>query len=768
MAQVVSRGSSVAGTPPVGTAHDPHTAPASYTHYQSAHSSIENQQEIQSRQSLSDQDLHRIQEHLLNRPCPLSYFPSRVVTFPPAPPRPASLSPEPLDDTLVSDLVPVASATAASSPREAAHLLIPAPPPASSTASMSISSTKHRVGMPPVRPLPLKNSYDMSGICSPDVLDELYHEVADILAGHNIRRPEFKEPTDPWDDGSDSSICLVYRSIPDVPGSDRLTLLITAHWTDSSAEGWELAVQDIKPLVADHLSRPDVDVEMIATYLTTPRQIGPVGHYPLVEDNWDAISYEIEEALQSHAASRDTMTAIAIFRMGYREKIEDNPITVYVSVSHECPEASWPPIIEDINKILEPFSLELFFEHNYWKLNAFELVPPRSAKRFQDEFVHRPYQERPDLGADIGAARYLEYEGRNRSPLMGTLGCYVDVRTKKGERKTMALTNYHVCRPCVPGYTLERKGDAYVDSGYYAEGDYENDLGDGHEVKSGKPPTGSILRGLDRSGIVTSKHRRYLLPMEHPSRVRHNIRVAESQAAFESHPNDERMRFEVERDLQTFKRAFDQQANILGHVWAASGYDHRSSNEPVTFLDWALIEVVPNRQGKNVLPDDSIWKASLAPRSCRPDYKGMDHLKMYRDDTTLSTLKDGTRVFKYGATTGPTIGLYSGLKTRNGIPMVNGNPSRKDRVQITKSTEAHVVQRNGNHQFSAPGDSGAMVYDQEGHALGLVFSKLCPSVDQKGDYLTWVIPIDQIFEDIKKTCGITDIQISPVVGSLPN
>ncbi|CAH0058031.1 unnamed protein product [Clonostachys solani] len=713
---------------------------------------IDNQREHPPRQSLFSAFSDEQSPYLQNHPLAPSEFETVFSSiFSSAPPRPTSLPPlGPHFSPPEPALVPIPTATAAPSQSEASNLAVPsttasppltlAPPP-SSTTSMSISSTKYRVGQPPVRPLPLENAYDVAGVCSPDELDKLYERVADILASHEIKRPELREPTGPWDsdDGSDDFICLVYRSVPGVPDSDRLTLLITAEWTDSSATNWKLAVQDIRPFVVSRLGQ-QVHVEMIATYLTTPREIGPLGHHPLIQDNWDAICGKIQKVLQSHPASRDNVTLVTVFRMGYHKKIEDNPVTVYVSVTHDCPEASWPPIIDGINEILEPYPVELFFEHNYWTPTAFELRPPSSGKSFRKEFVRRPYQERPDLGADISPAQYIEHDGQKQNPMLGTLGCYVDFKTRHGEQKTMALTDYHVCRPCVPGYTLEETAD---------EG-----------KPNGMPLPGSLLKTLDRSGIDPD-HAHVVSDMEHPSRQRHNINVAGLNASLEKNPKG-RIRSLVETRLGIAQRAFHEDANILGKVWAASGFDHRGTADD-SFVEWALIEVQPNRRGSNRLPGLSAWESLYEFVDWPDEEEGMGSLKMYRHDTTLGTLEPGTKVFKYGAATGLTVGHYQQLRSVVGPSMLNANPSRA-------TTMAYLVERVGDRQFSGPGDSGAVVYDQEGHALGLVYRRFRPSVTtlKQGDYFTWVIAMDQIFEDIERFCGVTDLRISPPVGSPPN
>ncbi|CAG9990826.1 unnamed protein product [Clonostachys byssicola] len=540
--------------------------------------------------------------------------------------------------------------------------------------------------MPPVRPLPLE--VDDVSLWSEAELDELYEKVIEILASHEIRRPE-PQMLGPWswDEDYNRFLFLLYRSIPGVPDSARLTLLVTTEWNDSSAENWERAVQEIKPFALSFLKQ-EVDVEIIGSQLTKSRDIRPLGHHPLIQDNWDAISGEIKEVLQRHPASRGTMTAITVFRMGNCDRDEDMPITVYVSVSHDCPEASWPPIIDDINKILEPYPLELFFEHNHWQPTAFEPLPPSSKELFPYDFVRRPYQSCPDLGADIGAAQYIECDGQRQSPPMGTLGCYVDFKTIQGEQKTMALTCYHVCRPCAPGFTYEK----------------------------GKPGTESVIplpaglpEAFDRSGIRPD-HAYVLSGMEHPSRQRHNVNIAWLNAKLQKDLRENK-RPNAEERLDAAHRAFDEGANILGKIWAASGFGHRSATN--FFLEWALIEVQPSRQGRNQLPGLSVWESQYDSLDWPDEEAGaMDHLKMYRHGTALGTLEPGTKVYKHGAASGLTVGHYQGVKSHVG-PSMN-NPSGA-------STNAYLVESFGTRPFCGPGDSGAVVYDAEGHALGLVF-----------------------------------------------
>lgn len=176
----------------------------------------------------------------------------------------------------------------------------------------------------------------------------------------------------------------------------------------------------------------------------------------------------------------------------------------------------------------------------------------------------------------------------------------------------------------------------------------------------------------------------------------------------------------------------------------------------------ALIEVKANRQGRNQLPGLPTWKARYKP-ALWPRPEGRKNLKMYRHDTTLGTLEPRAKVYKYGAASGLTLGHYQGVESHVGPSMKNADPSGA-------STNAYLIESFGTRPFCVPGDSGAVVYDAEGHALGMIFSKIHPKTAKKihGGYLTWVMPMDQIFADIERFCGVTDLRISPPIDSPPD
>ncbi|VUC25753.1 unnamed protein product [Clonostachys rosea] len=632
---------------------------------------------------------------------------------------------------------------------------------------MEISSTKYRVGMPPVRPLPLKNSDKVAGICSSRVLDELYRKVADILRAHDITLPnpvkgwevkcategdgadedkeeeeeeeeEYNGWDDAWDDNrEDPSISLVYRSIPDDPDSARLTLLIIAHWSNSnSPEAWELAVQAIRPLVLEYLpTQQEVYVEMIAENLTVPLYISPVGDDPIIAQSWSEISTKIYDALEGNPASQGTMTCIDVMRLG-TVKSSENPITVYVSVSHECAETDWPPIIAEIEKIIEPYHLELRLQHDNWNYLAGN-PEPRSLGKMSMRLLNQPYQERPNLGADIGAAVYTMHDQERDSPPLGTLGCYIDVITEHGEMKTMALTSYHVCRPCISGYQLE---------------------GSNGDLHNGRRVPDSDLRTFDREGVSPSDAHR-LSPMEHPARLRHKTKVRTLQAKIADFREGTGKDYK-KRQLADFEAVFNTGRNILGKVWAASGFDRRIPNTDF-LMDWALIEVNENRRGTNDLPGAHTWDVECATGDI-PNEAGWMTLRMDQNGPVFSRLKSGTTVYKYGAATGPTAGIFSGQYARVGIPKPDASQptsyQERQTNQHLKQTCVFIVDASDEVPLAGHGDSGAVVFSGDGHALGVVVSSLSLNQTTNQDRVC-VIPMEMVFDDIKALTKAKEVKL---------
>lgn len=82
--------------------------------------------------------------------------------------------------------------------------------------------------------------------------------------------------------------------------------------------------------------------------------------------------------------------------------------------------------------------------------------------------------------------------------------------------------------------------------------------------------------------------------------------------------HDLKMQLETLRSLERIVYFFDCQKNVLGKVYAISGFSNINNNNNAKIdgnrrLDWALIKVNKSRIGTNKLPDEEAWlrKAGL-------------------------------------------------------------------------------------------------------------------------------------------------------------
>ncbi|PSS10523.1 hypothetical protein M430DRAFT_175449 [Amorphotheca resinae ATCC 22711] len=92
---------------------------------------------------------------------------------------------------------------------------------------------------------------------------------------------------------------------------------------------------------------------MIAHQLTIGKRIAPILNKPDLERDWPSILDSVYRILESFNQMRSRITSISLFCLGFSLVLEENPITVYVSVDYDCPESTWPPVIRAIESYIE-------------------------------------------------------------------------------------------------------------------------------------------------------------------------------------------------------------------------------------------------------------------------------------------------------------------------------------------------------------------------------------------------------------------------------
>ncbi|KAJ3517954.1 hypothetical protein NM208_g14630 [Fusarium decemcellulare] len=125
---------------------------------------------------------------------------------------------------------------------------------------------------------------------------------------------------------------------------------------------------------------------------------------------------------------------------------------------------------------------------------------------------------------------------------------------------------------------------------------------------------------------------------------------------------------------------------------------------------------------------------------------------------SLKNMAKGTGVWKFGSSTGPTYGTVDDIRTKMHMKDDEYLDDKKSRY----STEYTVIGRSSGvgGKFSGFGDSGSVVFNSLGEAVGLLFSGQKPDAAKNGYSL--VTPIEDVLEDIKASSGgvIEDIPIS--------
>lgn len=579
-----------------------------------------------------------------------------------------------------------------------------------------------------------------------DIKSRLETVAEETLARHGILPPTPDAEGDGHDDiygtmdtafdtgFSPEQASLVLRGYRDDPSSMRLTLLVVADWEDGqwTATRWEAAVYDLSYAMGVAMDKLQlgfcVNIEFIATHLIRKAHAFPVTGQPDLESAWNReILPKLTRLASSNTNIRDHINAIALRRIGFkRHNPLDNPLTVYIALDHDCDERHWLGLNGTMTQYLNTLThqIGLRIEHNRWSLATF-LVKPTD-KPYNMPRDNEPYQTQASLGADIGSCTHMKSkDGTIFNPYLGTLGCYVELWLPKEKAwKKLALTNYHVVRPLFQGFLMDKAQN--------------------HTVKKISP--GTALWSVDRKGIGPSTAPS-LGEIEHASRVKHN-RIMTAQASVISKIKNPEMRQARQEAYNAKKQFFDDNLHVLGKLFAASGFARRSSSGKR--LDWALIDVAPERQGSNTLPDILLWE--LYHRLGEGPDLPVEELQDPHQGSWLSSLKTGDTVWKMGAVTGPTAGTFNGLYTHCGI--------REAKYVSEEGTMEYVIDARGiaPTPLGAQGDSGSVVYCEDAAAAGLLFRGM-PD-ENAGVHMTIITPIEEVFEDIKALTGATAVRVA--------
>ncbi|KAH7305822.1 hypothetical protein B0I35DRAFT_443339 [Stachybotrys elegans] len=567
----------------------------------------------------------------------------------------------------------------------------------SSKGPFGISVTKYRAGAPGLLPLPLRRDGRVTSERFGNAkIEEIQEAAAEILAKRGIKEPM---PARSWLFGqpvfgggwSEDVEYLWYISVVESSFSHNgeefkcLTLWIWAEWYEGCDEIWKQTVGDLKRMVDAKYPEMDMEVEMMSKRLTESEYLGPVLDQPDLEAAWPTIATRVIQIISDFSSS-DDIAAVTLCRLGLIPDHLENPITVYIALHYTCPEERFPFLTDELNKFLTTLQTPITarIEHNQCVPLVFEPKPPSMSLK---DIAYNTSMQEPwkvvDLGADIGYSGFVDGQGDKWNPQMGTLGCYVEVKpTDDGPWERLALTNYHVAPPPIPGSKarsddkpqrpvltpLVLPGTPPSVESYNDDGNVDSDEG---KAQLRTPESHTPLRLADKKGMLRETAASFGAASEHPVRLEHiwGMSILEQQVnsgAFFTDEDDQESAGEVaelraciEANVKANKAFFGNDKHRLGSIWAGSG------------MGWALVEVPKARQGINRIPSElSLFYQRI---SCKhPSNVPKDILEAVlqqpREESSIKKMKSGAPVFKAGAVTGSTEGVYHSFKTYLGIP----------------------------------------------------------------------------------------------------
>ncbi|KAF5988651.1 hypothetical protein FBULB1_1384 [Fusarium bulbicola] len=207
------------------------------------------------------------------------------------------------------------------------------------------------------------------------------------------------------------------RGVPEGSSTGVPTILILAPWSTEKQRDWETAAQEMASFLADRsrvcsYSETDIHVEIIALELVHRTYYTNIDD-PVFQSAWQCLGSTIFNRLQSLRATQGYTTCLSLQKYGTDDLIDNNPPTVYISVSHDSGETQWYELVTEVTKTLDAAGwsdVQVHIEHNEGMIGYFEnFTSPtieqrnrgyRLKKRTEDEYYSTVH-----IGDDFGAAR---------------------------------------------------------------------------------------------------------------------------------------------------------------------------------------------------------------------------------------------------------------------------------------------------------------------------------------------------------------------------
>ncbi|KAM0227242.1 hypothetical protein ACHAP5_012217, partial [Fusarium lateritium] len=438
---------------------------------------------------------------------------------------------------------------------------------------------------------------------------------------------------------------------------------------------------------------------MLAPERVDPVYVAAVSDRPDLLTAWDLIKGIIHQALDSFEATRQKLTCLSLMHYGLSAEAKSNPITIYISVDESSDEAQWGSILTNIENTLEErgwSELHVHIEHD----QPDSLVEPEGTESEilqENMFISGQYQDKINIGDDIGAGNYRDPDGVLCETSCGTLGCYLEVKTKSKQVWTkVGLTSYQVVRPAfegsqlVPDYGRSEMADPVFNSQVWKVDQ------DGWKRK---PPTEVKPAGLESPSHIKHNYSTW--------KLRSDIQALEERFKKYRDTIEAKELAQCRKNLRKNLEFFNKQNKI--EIIGVSGFARRTQTGHRLY--WALIDIPEERQGSNRLPDRSAWNNCYyyhsselrpAPSAYGAPLKNQRRsmLPFNKQITHLPRVK---KVWKLGATTGLSQGEFSELKS----DVMLKDTSHLKLESSNEYSLIHNYPKKDGLPFSGPGDSGS-------------------------------------------------------------
>ncbi|KAJ6787001.1 hypothetical protein PWT90_07426 [Aphanocladium album] len=586
---------------------------------------------------------------------------------------------------------------------------------------VKIVSGFQRAGSAPLRPLPfviwidevcrgLLHAHEkqldrviFDTLCQYGFYNNLLSKYDDKTAALSVAKNEY--------DANDTCWFICSRSVEET----QLTVLIITPWNEDQFSVWEQMLAKLQNLI-NHVTRNtsfNVSVEMCSVQIGGPNYISSVADRPDLDRDWESIKETVRRILEQHESTAWAWNVIALFRLGQSQHDEENPATVYITMSPDSEESHWRKAVVEIECFLKSSGHNLGLH-----MAKYKVPPPINMSRPCDSRVDLdPCKDKVSIGADVGAS-CTEADTSNRRPAedgkgfnsIGTVTCYIQIQDQTGKWKLYGLTNYHVIRCAFEG--LEVTADD------------------------------SVLRYTDIHGFKPGDRLYRTSFLESPSRGSYVAAVAYLEHVIKHASGGDE---EWQRSLEQKRSFFDAGKQFCGRLYAGSGLAFRTPENGM--LDWALFEVLPSRLGTNTLPSREIWPRDL--NDLMPPETACE--QPLGQPSAPSDMGRISTAYKVCAATRATTGTFSRHKAYVRCTELGGHLVDEKIGRATAETAFVSKNVGAGPVFAQHGDCGSLVYDGGGRAVGQLFNG---QVVKPVTSLAFATPMEYVLAHIAEFLGL--------------